>query len=185
MSLEEKIGDLIKAVRENTDAIERSLEHRNEALKTIKEVSSKGEPKAKESKSDKAAGSKGKKDDSLSDTGIRKAFGAFMQVDDEDEREMRKKIVVKVLDEFDSETSVDLKPADRQAALDRLDELLKKKSKKKADRDDEDEEEEDRSSKKSKKSKRDDDDEDDDDDRSSKKSKKSKRDDDDEEEDDE
>jgi len=72
----------------------------------------------------KAAAGKGKTTDKGADKAkvpteddIRRVFGDFMRVDDEDEREKRKTYVKNVLKQYGVAKATDLKPEDRAAAI--------------------------------------------------------------------
>jgi hypothetical protein len=68
---------------------------------------------------------------------IRKVFGEFMRVDDEEDREKRKTFVKNVLKEYGVAKATDLKDEDRQSAIDVvLDEGKRLAKKAKADEDD-------------------------------------------------
>lgn len=92
-------------------------------------------PKDESKKADKAADDKKKvptEDD------IRRVFGDFMRVDDEDEREKRKTYVKGVLKEYGVAKATDLKPEDRAAAISVIEDEKAKRDAKAGDDEDDD-----------------------------------------------
>lgn len=140
MSLEAAIAKLQESVEKNNELLEQVLSGRDEVLKKKAEKPAASKAKAaKETDSDdeeeapakktrakkkapakKAPAKKSSKSKKKAPgtADVRKAFGGFMSVEDEDEREERKAFVIDMLAHFDVKKATEIEEDDRQKAID-------------------------------------------------------------------
>lgn len=129
MSLEAAIAELNKNLQVNNELLKKSLEGRAEILERAEKLTgktAKADAEVKPSKSAKPAekaeksAAKPAKGKAPSEADVRKAFGEFMSVEDEDDREKRKEFVVAILDHLGVNKATEIAEGDRKKAIDWL-----------------------------------------------------------------
>lgn len=119
MSIEQALAELTAAVKENTEALKEVIAGRSKVLEAAGAVTERAASTKKTSKAKAAS----KEADAPDEEAVRKAFGSFLKVDDEDEREARKAHVVSILGKFGAKKATDLKEKDRAEAIAALDDF--------------------------------------------------------------
>src|SRR5690606_23525885 len=115
MSLEDRVSELTEAIKENSNLLREILaagKARAAEGKALAEekaskarVAEKDEDPAPKAASKRKTEGKGK---ALTVVDARKMSGIFMRVDDEEERERRKAVIAKLLDDYEARTVTDL-----------------------------------------------------------------------------
>lgn len=128
MSLEAALQENTAALKQVAALLEQNNAGRAEALAAAQALKADAEPKkrGRPAKDDKAAAPK--PENYAGDEGIAKvraAFGAYLGVDDADERETRKGFVRKILERFGVEKATEIAEADRPQAVEWVNTLAK------------------------------------------------------------
>lgn len=124
MSLEAKIEELTAALNANTEALKaagsQTVVNTVAAATDDGEKKGRGRPKKEEADAGKKEDTKKEKAAEVSDDKVREVFGAFMGVEDADEREKRKDFVKGVLKTYGVSKALEIPADKREEALQKV-----------------------------------------------------------------
>lgn len=123
MSIETLLGDIVEQLKINNKLLAQQAADRGAILDKAAKLEGKSDkaakedkPAAKTEKTEKPS-AKGGKPKKLTEEDVRKAFGAYLSVEDKEERADRKAFVVEMLDHLKAEKATEIAEEDREQAL--------------------------------------------------------------------